>query len=291
VNGLVRALASQMLSATSRLLPPHLSSWARAMRRELDEIADDRAAFLFTAGCLRAGLVLALAARLRRARFILFPPAHSTRSPTMNGISARPRLLGLICGAGAVAMGLAYMGAAGAPPRYLLVNLAALVLGTTSWLALGRAAGSRFPGSGLAVLALAVPLLLTSWFGAASEGASRWVSVGPLNLQVSLIALPLMVVVYARRPDAAGTAGMIAAALALAVQPDRAMAGVLLAGLLALVPATRSRLPVMAIMTITITAFERSPDGGKGLARDTRVRWALEEVGQPYEVRLVSFAR
>jgi glutathione S-transferase len=42
-------------------------------------------------------------------------------------------------------------------------------------------------------------------------------------------------------------------------------------------------------MTITITAFERSPDGGKGLARDTRVRWALEEVGQPYEVRLVSF--
>jgi glutathione S-transferase len=42
-------------------------------------------------------------------------------------------------------------------------------------------------------------------------------------------------------------------------------------------------------MTITISAFERSPDGGKGLARDTRVRWALEEVGQPYEVRLVSF--
>ena len=42
-------------------------------------------------------------------------------------------------------------------------------------------------------------------------------------------------------------------------------------------------------MTPTITVFERSPDGGKGLARDMRVRWALEEVGQPYEVRLVSF--
>ncbi|MEI2456780.1 glutathione S-transferase family protein [Lysobacter firmicutimachus] len=41
-------------------------------------------------------------------------------------------------------------------------------------------------------------------------------------------------------------------------------------------------------MTIVITAFERSPDGGKGLARDTRVRWALEEVGRPYEVRFVS---
>jgi len=43
-------------------------------------------------------------------------------------------------------------------------------------------------------------------------------------------------------------------------------------------------------MTIIITVFERSPDGGMGLARDTRVRWALEEVGQPYEVRPVSFA-
>ena len=42
-------------------------------------------------------------------------------------------------------------------------------------------------------------------------------------------------------------------------------------------------------MTIAITAFERSPDGGQGLARDTRVRWALEEVGQPYKVRLLSF--
>jgi glutathione S-transferase len=42
-------------------------------------------------------------------------------------------------------------------------------------------------------------------------------------------------------------------------------------------------------MTVTLTVFERSPDGGKGLARDTRVRWALEEAGQPYDVRLVSF--
>ncbi|MHC2625830.1 glutathione S-transferase [Bradyrhizobium huanghuaihaiense] len=40
----------------------------------------------------------------------------------------------------------------------------------------------------------------------------------------------------------------------------------------------------------TITAFENSPDRGRGQARDMRVRWALEEVGQPYDVRLVSFA-
>src|SRR5678815_4892306 len=43
-------------------------------------------------------------------------------------------------------------------------------------------------------------------------------------------------------------------------------------------------------MIPTITAFEASPDRGRGLARDMPVRWALEEVGQPYDVRLVSFA-
>jgi glutathione S-transferase len=43
-------------------------------------------------------------------------------------------------------------------------------------------------------------------------------------------------------------------------------------------------------MTPTITAFEQSPDRGRGLARDMPVRWALEEVGQTYEVRLVSFS-
>jgi glutathione S-transferase len=42
-------------------------------------------------------------------------------------------------------------------------------------------------------------------------------------------------------------------------------------------------------MNPIITAFERSPDGGKGQARDMRVRWAFEEVGQSYDVRLVSF--
>jgi glutathione S-transferase len=42
-------------------------------------------------------------------------------------------------------------------------------------------------------------------------------------------------------------------------------------------------------MSPTITAFEQSPDRGRGLARDMRVRWAFEEVRQPYDVRLVSF--
>ena len=44
-------------------------------------------------------------------------------------------------------------------------------------------------------------------------------------------------------------------------------------------------------MAITITVFERAFDEGRGLARDMRVRWALEEVGQPYGVRLVAWEK
>src|SRR5580692_9666789 len=51
----------------------------------------------------------------------------------------------------------------------------------------------------------------------------------------------------------------------------------------------RLKLKRMPVTIPTITAFERSPDRGRGLARDLRVRWALEEVGQRYDVRLVSF--
>lgn len=251
MNGLVRRLASQTLMAASRLLPPHLSSWSRAMGRELAEIPHDGAALGFAVGCLRAALTLAIAARARSfleaARGGPHPLAPLTWSlSTMNSISARPRLLGLICGAGAVALGLAYMLAAGAPSRYLLVNLAALVIGATAWLVFTRTAGPRPAWAGAAALALAVPILLTALFGVAADGASRWVSVGPLSLQVSLIVLPVMIVLYARGPDAIGTVGMVAAALALAAQPDRAMAGVLLVALIALLCAAPSRYVITA---------------------------------------------
>lgn len=251
MNGLVRRLASRTLWATMRLLPPHLSSWARAMGRELAEISDDRAALGFAAGCLRAAFTLAIAARvqsLREAtRGMLLPLSPSIWSPrTMNSILNRPRLLGLICGAGAVALGMAYLFAADAPSRYLVVNLGALVIGAAAWLALSQIESRRMAWTGHAVLASAMLILLTALFGVAADGASRWVSVGPLSVQVSLIVLPVMVVLYARRADAIGTVGMVIAAFALAAQPDRAMAGVLLAGLIAFLFAAPGRQTIIA---------------------------------------------
>ena len=165
----------------------------------------------------------------------------------MKRIFARPRLLGLLCAVAAVAAGIAYMQMAGAPPRYLFVNFAALVLGGTVWLALARASSRPIRGTGPIILALAVSLLLTALLGIRADGAARWVSLGALNVQVSLVVVPVMLVLYAReQADPVGTVGMVLAGLALALQPDRAMAGVMLAGLIARVAAKPGRLPFIA---------------------------------------------
>lgn len=170
----------------------------------------------------------------------------------MHDVLARPRSLALFCGAGAVALGLAYMLAAGAPARHLVVNLAALILGATAWLALDRTAARRIASEGWAVAALSVPLLLTALFGMAVDGASRWMAVGPLNIQVSLVILPVAIVLYARRPTPVATAGIVLASVALAAQPDRGMAGALAASMLAVVLVKPSRPAILALAAATL---------------------------------------
>ena len=159
--------------------------------------------------------------------------------PDVNRVFANPRLAGLICAVLAVGSGALYLAVAGAPPRYLVVNLAALGVGAGIWLGLGRWRASRCDGG--AVVALAASLLATAVFGAAVDGAARWVTVGPLGLQVSFIVLPAILVLYARTTDAIGTAGIVLAACAVAAQPDRAMAGALVAGTGAILLVKRSR--------------------------------------------------
>lgn len=252
----MRLAAQRLVSAAEHLLPAHLSTWSRAMARELAEIHQDRAALTFATGCLRAALMLALGTWLATQHGHLTKTATSSALSvqTMNRLLDRPRALGLLCAAVAVGLGLAYMAAGGAPTRYLVVNVAALVLGVTAWLGLRRAASARLAADGGAVFAFALLLLATALFGFMADGASRWVSVGPLNIQVSLIVLPAMIVLYARSADAIGTIGLAIAALALSVQPDRAMASVMAVGLAALMLAKRDRLPGLAL-AIAIVAF------------------------------------
>jgi hypothetical protein len=252
------------------------------MAREVVEISHDRAALGFAVGCLRAAVALAISAWLtaHSKHFLQLVSSLSGSAHTMNNLLDRPRLLGLLCGSGAVGLGLAYMAAGGAPTSYLLVNLAALILGATAWLALGRAANSPLVGDGRAVFVLALPLLATAVFGAAAAGVSRWVNVGSLNIQVSLIVLPVMIVLYTRNADAIGTVGVVIAALALATQPDRAMAGMLAAGLAGLVLARPNRLATVAL-AITVVAFAVTlirPDASPAMPFVDRILYSAFDV-------------
>ena len=158
-----------------------------------------------------------------------------------------PRWAGVACASAAVALGAGYLAAAGAPASYLAVNLLALALGLATLVAVRRPAPEGLAIDGVS-LGLAVLLLATALFGTTVEGATRWTRVGPISVQVSLVVLPLMLVVFARRRSAFTTASLCIAAAALAMQPDRAMAGVLAAGLAALALRVRDRWTLLALL-------------------------------------------
>jgi cell division protein FtsW (lipid II flippase) len=122
------------------------------------------------------------------------------------------------------------------------------VLGLVALGGVDKAALLDRRSSGFAVLLLGTALLATALFGASADGASRWIWIGPLSVQVSLVLLPFMLLSFAGHRDRAGTAGIALAALALAVQPDRAMAGVLALGLAALATARRDVFSLTALL-------------------------------------------
>jgi cell division protein FtsW (lipid II flippase) len=145
------------------------------------------------------------------------------------------------------------MAAAGAPATYLAVNALSLVMGIAAFALMhlsGRA--PRLPG-GVAT-ALGGLLLATALFGGPVEGASRWVRVGGLALQVSLIVLPAMLVAFAQRRDLLATIGVVLAAVALALQPDRAMAGAMVSALAALALFRRDRW-VASALAVAVAGF------------------------------------
>jgi hypothetical protein len=236
-GGMTRRLAIAIARLAGILLPESRGSWSRAMIVEVAELDDDAEALRFAMGCLWAAIVQAAAHH--------FPGPdneapgehhhHETEVGPMEQLRQRdPRAIGLACAAGAVGLGSVYLAAAQAPWVYIVVNGTAFVLGLIAYAALVRSGwgGTRF--SGVILLGLAAILLATALFGASADGATRWIPVGSLSVQVSLLFLPSMIVSFARQRDAAGTAGLVVAAFALALQPDRAMAGVLAAGLLTL---------------------------------------------------------
>jgi len=164
-----------------------------------------------------------------------------------------PRAVGVTCATAATGLGLLYMSAAGAPTIHLVVNALSLVMGLALLAVIpSHAVASRFSG-GVVVL-LGSMLLATALFGVSVEGAARWIRLGGLSLQTSLVVLPAMLVSFARSRGPFSTVGMILAAGALAVQPDRAMAGVLVAALAVLAMYRRDRW-VASTLPVAVVGF------------------------------------
>ena len=226
---MIRLLAASLVRLAAALLPVAHRDWGRAMVAEAGA-ARPAHALSFALGCLRA------AASLR------FCPLSAEQEFMMPFIAIdRPRRLGMACAAAAVGLGFAYLAAAGAPATYFAINGAALLLGLLALGVLREAGrlGRIAPGS--VSLALSGLLLLVSVRGVSADGVTRWVAVGGVMLQPSLILVPLIALSVVHAPGRSSALAVMVAAAALALQPDRAMAAALAAGLAALALVRRDR--------------------------------------------------
>ena len=140
---------------------------------------------------------------------------------------------------------------AGAPPRYILINLGALAVG----LLIARLIRKVRPSPQLAgtlTAAVALALLATAVRGPSVDGASRWIPVAGISFQPSLVLLPAVIVLFARNPYWLSAIGLAAAGIALALQPDRAMAGALTAALSVLRLYRRDALLTLTVAVATL---------------------------------------
>lgn len=267
-----RRLASLTCVLIEGVLPTSHQDWGDAIRIEVSEIEGDTRALLFALDSLLS-LVLRYAGfhLLRLSSTIAGPEKLLTEGPTkmtyLDDWQATPRTVGGLCAIGATFLGLAFMLMGGAPAGYLGVNFGALVIG---FLLYANLTHSRFSSDGwwgLAVLAAGLSLVVTALFGLQVEGSTRWVRLGPLALQPSLVLLPVMIVAFVRLHSSIAAFGMIMAAFALAIQPDRAMSATLAAGMLALLVSRRDKATILVAMAsiVGFTVTLLRPDTGQAV--------------------------
>jgi hypothetical protein len=178
-----------------------------------------------------------------------------------------------LAGAAAVLCGLLFLSLTGAPPRLLLINLVALGAGI-ALLAIARLlpVPSARP---LLLLGSAAALLATALFGSAAEGATRWVVVGGLSLQPSLILLPALLLAHVTKPDRWSSLAVALAAVAMALQPDRSLAAALV--VVTLVDAAFRRTPAAwataAVPLLALAVTIVRPDNLPAVAHVDQILW------------------
>ncbi|MDK2748280.1 MAG: hypothetical protein KYX67_13265 [Brevundimonas sp.] len=245
--------AERLIRLCAARLPSSLREWAEAMASEAASIREPASALVFALGCIgwatRAMSVEALKHALRPD--VVSVAEADAPSPFRDG---RGRWPAVACAITASSLGLIYLKAAEAPLTLLTMNFAALVAGLVIVLPLSRRTIVRRPISGFQALFIGAALILTAAFGSEAAGATRWLLVGEVIVQPSLILLPLLVVSFARSRDVLAATGIILAGVALAWQPDRAMAGALFAGVAVIALAGPSR-SVRAPLAVCAAAF------------------------------------
>lgn len=250
--GFRRGLIDLACRALQSTLPASLQPWAWAVRYEAASIPDHTEALLFTLNSLCGLMPRAIASHLLQLVALLFGEdalfCKGSNSMTVYAMIRRPRTIGVACAIGAVGLGLAYMAITAAPTRYLAINAGALVIGLTMLVLLGRTVAAGRAATGAAIAAMAAALLATALIGARADGAARWVSLGGLAIQPSSILVPLMLVAFSRIRTTLATAGIVAAVAAVALQPDRAMAGILALSLATLAIISRDRHVIVALV-------------------------------------------
>lgn len=166
-----------------------------------------------------------------------------------------PVAAGMIAAVLAVSLGLAYLQAAGAPLRMLAMNAAALLIGLVL-VVLARLSGNlpRQVALGGPVVG-GMALIATAVLGQPVEGAARWVTVGMVTIQPSLILLPAMLVLFARERTWTSAAGLALSLVAMALQPDRAMAAMAVVGVGLVLVMASDRRRFLWLAPIALVAF------------------------------------
>ncbi len=251
-----RRLADLTCRSLCGLLPAQLRVWGEAVRADVAQIRDDNEALLYALSSFGGFLPRTLS--MYAGSPIFGDPVTQSFSwgsghvPEHNDFQARK--LVLACGVAAAFLGLIYLWMSGAPSRYLAINCVALLVGYVLLAILERVPPSTARSTTIIWLSAAA-LLLTAMLGQSVEGASRWFRIAGLSVQPSLILSPLMVLCFARASTWLATAGVVVVALAIALQPDAGMAGVLAAGLVAI-----------ALLRRDATAWAAASAGTVGLA-------------------------
>jgi hypothetical protein len=285
MKGVRSRLASLVCGLIAGLLPPKLQGWADAIRIEVSEIENDTQALIYALDSLwsLAWRFVAFHA-LRIAGAIAGPERPSYEGPAslmhLDRWQTTPRAVGVLCAVGATALGLAFMIMGGAPLAYLAVNSSALVVGLLLLASLNPSGANSDRWLGLMVLAAGLSLAATALFGLQVEGATRWVKLGPMPLQPGLVLTPMMIIAFVGLRSATAAFGLMAAAFALALQPDRAMSATLAAGMLALVLSRRDPLTVL-VTIVSITGFAVTllrPDTGQAVPFVDQVIFAAFDV-------------